>query len=188
MNATALRLAALVMALSAAPGFAAPAYPGDSVYQLKVALTDQDGKALGLDRNAGRTTIVSMFYASCPHICPMLISSMQTLEKGLSADERGKLRVLMVSIDPADDAKALSAVVAKHGVDGKRWTLSRASADDVRLVAATLGIRYKQLPDKSFSHSVALTLLDGQGRVLRRTESFMDPEPEFRSALRAALD
>jgi protein SCO1/2 len=187
MNARALRSAASALALCALQAAAAPAYPDDSVYQLKVALTDQKGSPLGLDRNAGHATVVSMFYSSCPHICPMLISSVQMLEKGLTDKERGRLRVLFVSVDPADDAKALAAVVAKHGVDGKRWTLASASADDIRLVAATLGVRYKQLPDQSFSHATILTLLDAEGRVLRRTESFMDPESEFRDALAAAL-
>ena len=189
MNATILRALACSLALVAASAGAAPAagYPDDSIYRLQVALTDQRGAKLGLDGHAGRPTIVSMFYASCPHICPMLISSVQMLEKGLSAEQRGRLRVLFVSLDPADDAKALAAVVATRGVDGKRWTLASASADEVRLVAATLGVRYKQLPDQSFSHSTILTLLDAQGRVVRRTEAFTDPEPEFRQALADAL-
>lgn len=177
----------LALALAAGGVAAAPAYPDDSIYQLQVQLGDQKGRTLGLDRNAGAPTIVSMFYASCPHICPMLVSSVQMLEKDLPAKQRGRLRVLFVSVDPADDAAALAAVVAKHGIDGKRWTLAHATAEDVRLVAAALGVRYKQLPDKSFSHSTVLTLLDAQGRVLRRTESFMDPEPEFRAALAGAL-
>lgn len=187
MNARTLQLAALALALCAPQLAAAPTYPDDSIYQLKVALTDQDGEQIGLDRAAGQTTIISMFYASCPHICPMLVNSVQMLERSLPEKERGKLRVLFVSLDPADDPQALSAVISKHGVDAKRWTLARASADDVRLVAAALGVRYKQLPDKSFSHSTILTLLDAQGRVVRRTESFTDPELEFRSALAAAL-
>lgn len=189
MSIPILRALACSLALAAVSSAAAPAagFPDDSVYRLQVALTGQRDTKLGLDAYAGRPTIVSMFYASCPHICPMLISSVQTLEKGLSTDQRGRLRVLFVSLDPADDAKALAALVATRGVDGKRWTLASASADDVRLIAAALGVRYKQLPDKSFSHSTILTLLDGQGRVLRRTEAFTDPEPEFRQALAAAL-
>ena len=189
MKGSTLRLAAAALALGATLAGAAPAagYPGDSVYRLQVALTDQSGTALGVDRGAGAPTIVSMFYTKCQHVCPMLIASVQRLEKGLAAPERERLRVLFVSMDPSDDPKALAAAVAKHGLDGKRWTLARASADDVRLVAATLGIRYKQLPDGDFSHSTILTLLDRDGRVLRRTESFNDPEPEFRKALADAL-
>lgn len=186
----ALLLAAVFLldaAAAAAPAPQAVAYPDDSLYQLRVALTDQRGAALTLDRHAGQPTIVSMFYASCPHVCPMLIASVQRLERALPERDRGRLRVLFVSVDPADDAKALAEVAGRHGVDGKRWTLASASATDVRLVAATLGIRYRQLPDGEFSHSTVLTLLDAQGRIVRRTEAFTDPEPEFRDALAAAL-
>ncbi len=184
-----MKFIALGIALSATLVGAAPAttYPDDSIYQLKVALTDQQGKPLALDRYAGQPTIVSMFYGSCPHICPMLISSVQQLEKALPAKERGRMRVLFVSFDPTDDPKRLAELVAKQGVDGKRWTLAATSADEVRLVAAALGVRYVQLPDKSFSHSTILTLLDAKGRIVRRTESFTDPEPEFRDALMQAL-
>ena len=184
-----LRLVMTVFVLGAAAAGAAPTkgYPDESVYLLEVALTDQQGKALQFDRYAGQPTIVSMFYSSCPHVCPMLISSVQSLEKTLPAKERRRLRVLFVSIDHADDAKALAEVVARHGIDGKRWTLAHTSADEVRLVAAALGIRYRQLPDASFSHSTILTLLDAEGRVVRRTEAFTDPEPEFREALDRAL-
>jgi protein SCO1/2 len=187
MNPIRLRSLAAILLLGAMPAIAAEPYPGDSVYRLQVALTDQQGAAATLDRHAGQPTIVSMFYASCPHVCPMLVASVQRLERSLPEKERGRLRVLFVSVDSADDAKALAEVADRHGIDGKRWTLASASADDVRLVAATLGIRYRQLPDGQFSHSTVLTLLDAQGRIVRRTEAFTDPEPEFRAALAAAL-
>lgn len=184
-----MKSAALGFVLSAALVGAAPAttYPDDSVYQLQVALTDQQGQPLALDRYAGQPTIVSMFYGSCPHVCPMLIASVLRLEQALPASARGRMRVLFVSVDPSDDPARLTGLVVRHGIDGKRWTLASASADDVRLVAAALGVRYVQLPDKSFSHSTILTLLDGKGRIVRRTESFTDPEPEFRDALQQAL-
>lgn len=165
---------------------AAPTVPGDSVYQLKVALTDQSGAPTTLDRYAGQPTVVSMFYASCPHICPMLVASVRRLEQELPPEQRSRMRVLFVSFDPTDTPAKLREVLAKQDIDSKGWTLARASADDVRLVAAALDIRYKQLPDGSFSHATVLTLLDPQGRPIRRTERFTDPEPEFRAALREA--
>lgn len=176
-------VAALLAGDVCAADAVAATLPGDSIYQVTVALTDQAGKPAPLDRYAGQPTIVSMFYSSCPHVCPMLVSSVQRLEKELPAAQRGRLRVLFVSLDPADTPKALQEVVARHGIDTTRWSLVRTSADEVRQVAAALGVRYRQLPDGSFSHSTILTLLDAQGRPLRRTESFTDPEPEFRAAL-----
>jgi len=138
------------------------------------------------DRNAGRPTLVSMFYASCPHVCPMLVASIDTLERELDPAARARLRVLMVSVDPSDAPRRLAEVVARHRLDLGRWTLARTSADEVRTVAAALSVRYRQLPDGEYSHSTVLVLLAPDGRPLARTEQVMDPPPEFRAALRAA--
>jgi len=180
--AMALGLAAMLDAGAVSP----PTYPGDSIYLLKVALTDQHGTPVALDRYAGHPTVVSMFYGSCPHICPMLVASTARLQRELPEAQRDRMKVLFVSFDPGDTPALLGEVLEKQGIDSKGWTLARTSADEVRLVAATLGIRYKQLPDGSFSHATILTLLDPQGRPLARTERFTDPEPEFRAALAAA--
>ena len=184
-----LRPMIILSCLLTALGIAAtePAYPGDSIYQVKVTLADQAGKPATLDRYAGQPTIVSMFYASCPHVCPMLVASVRRLQQDLPPAERARLRVLLVSFDPKDTPAALTEVLAKQGIDAKTWTLATTSVDEVRLVAAALGIRYRQLPDGGFSHSTILTLLDAQGRPLKKTDRFTDPEPEFRAALAQAL-
>lgn len=169
-----------VPALAASP-------PGDSVYQLRIALTDQSGAAAGLDRYRGQPVLISMFYGSCPHVCPMLIATMQRYERELPEVQRGRLRVLMVSLDPARDTPAkLTEVAQRHRLDLGRWTLARTDALSVRKLAAVLNIQYRQLPDGEFSHATVITLLDPDGRMLRQTSSMLRPDPEFAGALKAA--
>jgi len=179
---------ALVLALGAgvAPA-AAPVIPEDSLYQLAMPLTDQAGKPATLDLARGHPVLVTMFYGSCPHICPMLISTMQRFERELPEANRGRLRVLMVSLDPERDTPAkLAEVAARHGVDLRRWTLAHAEAKDVRRLAAALNIQYRQLPDGEFNHSTVITLLDAQGRIQKQTSSLLRLDPEFAAALKAA--
>ena len=58
----------------------------------------------------------------------------------------------------------------------------------MRRTAAVLGIRYRALADGEFNHSSALVLLDGEGRVLARTEQLgAVPDPAFLAAVKAAL-
>lgn len=166
---------------------AAATLPGDSVYQLRLALTDQAGVAATLDRYRGQPVLISMFYGSCPHVCPMLISTMQRYERELPEAQRGKLRVLMVSLDPARDTPAkLTEVAGRHRVDLGRWSLARTDAASVRKLAAVLNIQYRQLPDGEFNHSTVITLLDAEGRQLRQTSSMLRPDAEFKAALMAA--
>lgn len=176
---------ALVLALGA--GVAPATVPDDSLYQLAMPLTDQAGKPAALDLARGSPVLVTMFYGSCPHVCPMLISTMQRLERELPEASRGRLRVLMVSLDPERDTPAkLAEVAARHGVDLRRWTLARAGPKDVRRLAAALNIQYRQLPDGEFNHSTVITLLDAQGRIQKQTSSLLRLDPEFAAVLKAA--
>jgi protein SCO1 len=180
------RLILLLALLGAAnPAFAA--VPEDSLYQLQVPLIDQAGKAVALDAYAGQPVVITMFYGSCPHVCPMLIATVQRYERELPEQDRKRLRVLLVSLDPDRDTPAkLLEIAERHRVDRSRWTLARTDATHVRRLAAALNVQYRQLPDGEFSHSTVITLLDRQGRMLRQTASMLRLDAEFRSALEAA--
>lgn len=166
---------------------AATGLPGDSLYHLALPLEDQRGAAIGLDRHRGHPTLVTMFYGSCPHVCPMLIARLGQFERQLQPDARAKLRFMLVSLDPARDSPPrLLELAQRHRVDLARWTFARAPEPAVRSLSAALGIRYRKLPDGEFNHSTVITLLDGDGRVLRKTSNLKAADPEFEAALRQA--
>lgn len=159
--------------------------PGESIYQLQTDLTDQNGKATTLAALRGRPTLVTMFYTSCQSICPVITVALQRMEAELSAGQRDRLRIVMISLDPTRDTpEALAKFARAHEIDSTRWLLARASPDDVQDIAAVLGIRYRQLPDGSFSHSAVITLLDSDGVVRARTENLQQLDPAFLTALR----
>ena len=107
--------------------------PPTSIYQLDAALTDQDGRARGLDVYRGHPVLVTMFYGSCPASCPLIIDTLRATEKDLTPAHRADLRVLMISIDPARDTpEALKALAGQRRIDTSRWTLARTDAATVR--------------------------------------------------------
>ncbi len=181
-------LAVLLLALPFT-GQAADALPGDSVYLLDDAFSDQAGKPFKLADRRGRPQLVAMFYTSCRYICPLIVDSAKGVEHALAPAERARLGVLLVSLDPArDDTAALASVARKRKLDPARWTLARTDAGAVRRVAALLGVRYRALADGEFNHTSALVLLDAEGRVLARTERLGPvPDPAFLAAVKAAL-
>lgn len=159
-------------------------YPGDSLYQLRPALTDQAGAATSLDRYAGHPVLVSMFYASCPNVCPALVGTLQSIERAVPESERTRLRVLLVSFDDQLDTPAkLTEVATRQHVDASRWTLARADASDVRLLAAALGIQYRRLADGGFNHATVITLLDERGVPRARTSQLGGVDPALPEAL-----
>jgi protein SCO1/2 len=188
-------LIALVLAVACengdrtAAGQAAAPVPPDSLYQLHVALVDQHGNAVDLAVHRGHPTIVSMFYTSCPLACPLLIEDIRALEARLPAGDREDLRVLLVSLDPAHDTpEAMARVIERRGVDPERWVLARPRAEDVRPIAALLGISYRPSQDGEMDHSSILTLVDADGRVVERREGVrQDPSALIRAIARSRV-
>ena len=173
--------------LLAIPGLKA-ATPGDSLYQLDITLTTQGNRASRLDLYRGQPTLVTMFYGSCPNVCPVLIEKLKSAEAELVPGERDRLRVLLVSIDPDRDTPAALAVIAReHNVDLTRWTLARADAADVRKLAAVLNIQYRRLPGGDYNHSTVITLLDPEGRRVAATSQLGGADPEFQQAIKKVL-
>lgn len=183
-----IALAFCATAVLAAPKATMP-LPGDSVYQLPLELTDQAGRTGDWRTRRGKPQLVSMFYTSCQYICPLIIDSGKAVEKNLTPAQQQRLGILLISMDPARDTPtALQKIAEQRRLDTARWTLASPAADDVRKVAGVLGIRYRSLADGEFNHTSALVLLDGDGRILARTEQVGSrPDPEFLAAVRVAL-
>jgi len=162
--------------------------PPNSVYHLQVSVEDQLGKITGLDRYRGNPVLITMFYASCPHVCPLLISTIQLTESKLSIEERSKLRVLTISIDPDRDTPALlRETMQRHSVDSNRWSMVRSAPGDLRSIAGVFGVKYKQLPDGEFNHTTRIVLLDGDGTMLGSTEQLGRHDAAFLEAIKLSV-
>jgi protein SCO1/2 len=176
------------MGISNAQSLAVDSLPPNSVYQLQVSLEDQFGDVAGLDRYRGKPVLVTMFYASCPHVCPMLISTIQLTESKLSAEERSDLRVLTISIDPERDTpEKLLETLERHSVDSDRWSMVRPDPDDLRTIAGVFGVRYKQLPDGEFNHTTRIVLLDRNGVQVGSTEQLGRHDAAFLEEIRTSI-
>jgi protein SCO1/2 len=164
------------------------ALPRDSVYQLPLRLTDQHGKAFDWGSARGRPQLVSMFYSSCRYICPLIIEGGKAVEKSLTPDQRERLGVMLVSMDPARDTPKVLAALAKERRVDPSWVLAAPKPGDVRSVAGVLDVRYRQLSDGEFNHTSALILLDADGRIVARTEQIgSKPDPGFVAAVKSIL-
>jgi protein SCO1 len=158
---------------------------GDSLYQLPVQLKAADGSNPKLSSLRGKPLIVAMFYSRCTSVCPMLTQELQQLVSRLSAPERAQIQILMVSFDSAGDSPAtLTAFKSEHQITQDNWLIAKASARDVRSLAAALGIQYRQLPDHSFNHSTIVSVTDRGGTVRARTSDLSDTDGTFIAAVR----
>jgi protein SCO1 len=178
----------IVLLLSVVLNTEAAPLPRDSIYALDAPLIDQSGHALQLADKRGRAQVVVMFYTSCSFICPTIIDTVQDLDRKLSVDERQRLGVLMISLDPQRDGPAaLKATADKRQLDTSRWTLAQPRQQDLRAIAGVLGVRFRPLAGE-VNHTGALVLLDAEGRIVARSaKTSGQVEPQFLKQVRALV-
>ena len=180
----------LVAASFASAAQAAPtaALPADSVYQLDVPLTDQNGAGFRLAERRGMPVLATMFFANCQFVCPRIFAALKATEAKLTAAERAKLRAVAVTFDPErDDTAALKGIVDEHHLDTRHNSVARTDARSVRKLAAALGIQYRALPNGDFNHTSVLILLDADGRLVGKTSTLGEADPAFVNLVRKTI-
>ena len=181
-----LAFGATLCATALVPRSRATALPADSIYQLRVGLTDQDGAALELASMRGRPLLASMFYTSCQMVCPMIFETVAGTLQALAPAQRAKVRVLMVSFDPARDTVAvLKETAHAHRCDAQ-WTLARPDDESgARKIAALLGVQYRRLANGEFNHSSSIALVDADGRIGARSGKLGAVDDDLLKSIRA---
>jgi protein SCO1 len=159
---------------------------GPSLYELDLTLVDQDGTTLTLDSFAGRPLVITMFYASCPVACPMLLSDIKHAIGGATPETQAEVAVLLVSLDPERDTpEAMKGLAQRHRRDLPSWRFTRTSPESTRELAAVLGIKYKALEGGAIRHTSLISVLDERGVVRHRATS---PVPATDASLPLALN
>jgi protein SCO1 len=170
------------------PSMASAALPGDSVYQLDLPLTNQDGKVSKLADLRGSPVLIAMFYTSCKYVCPLIIDSMLRVDKALTPAERSRLRVVLVSFDPEHDTpEALKAAAELRHLDLARWSLARTDAESVRKLAAVLGVQYREISPGEYNHSAIISVLDKNGRNVAHSSRTGELDPDLLAAAQREL-
>jgi protein SCO1/2 len=159
--------------------------PPNSIYHLEASLTNQAGQTHGLDVYRGHPVLITMFYASCPAVCPLILDTLRATEKELPLEQRADLRVLMISIDPErDSVDALRKLAEQRRVDTSRWTLARVDSSEVRTIAALLNVQYRKLPGGEYNHSTVITLLTPSGEIEASSSKLGTPDTELLAKLK----
>lgn len=161
----------------------APAAPGD------FALTAQDGNDVRLSDFRDNIVLIYFGYTYCPDVCPTTLSTFaQTLDE-LKPEEKERVQLLMVSVDPERDTPQVLADYLGHfdpsflGLTGTEKEISAA--------AEPFGIFYQKGPGTVESgylvdHTATVSVLDKEGR-LRLLFPFATPAEDIAADLRHML-
>ncbi len=137
------------------------------LYLLDSKWTSDVGREITLGALRGRPQIVAMFFTHCEYACPILVGELKSIESRLPPEVLGKVDFLLVSIDSKRDTPTeLAAFRKKRNLVRDRWTLLRGATDDVRELAALLGVNYTEDACGQFAHTNLITLLNAEGEIV----------------------
>jgi protein SCO1 len=155
-----------------------------SLYQLDSTWTSDMGRDIKLSVLRGRPQVVAMFFTSCEYACPILVENMKAIEKAMPENLRDKVDFLLVSFDVKNDTvETLKTYRAKKELATARWSLLRGKEDDVRELAALLGINYQRDARGQFSHSNTISLLNAEGEIVIQLTGLNNDAKEMVTAI-----
>jgi len=157
---------------------AAAPYTDKSVYQLDSTWTSDAGKKMNLGALRGRPQVVAMFFASCQFTCPLTVNDMKNIEAALPENLRTNVEFTLISFDSKRDTpSALKAYRAERNLSNENWNLLAGKPEDVRELAALLGVIYREDAKGDFAHSNLITVLNADGEIVFQQPGVnIDPE------------
>jgi protein SCO1/2 len=163
-------------------------FTDQSLFQLDSTWTSDVGREVKLGVFQGRAQVVGLFFTQCEYACPIIVHDMQRLQAALPESIRDRVDFLLISFDTERDTPAaLAAYRQTHQLGADHWTLLRGPADDVRELAALLGINYQKDARGQFAHSNVITILNANGEVIRQQVGLNTEPQESVKALVQAL-
>lgn len=136
-----------------------------SIYNLDAGWLNQEAKPVKLVDNQGKVVLVAMVYASCQAACPRIISDMRAIEDQASKDHPGKVKYILVSIDPKVDTPEKLKALATESKLSTSWELLQGDPDQVLELAALLGVKYRKTSEKDYAHSNIISVLNAKGEI-----------------------
>lgn len=185
MNVRAIALAALIAGLGLAlPGPAAEPAPGPALEEAAAlrasqaalatrpgdyAFLDREGRPVRLSGYRGKPLLVSFVYTGCFTVCPtgtrLLNEAVTILQSRFGASQ---FNVVSIGFNqPADSPQALKAFARQNGITQPNWEFLSPPASSVAGLTRDFGFSYVATA-AGFEHLLQLSILDGEGRIVRQ--------------------
>ena len=120
-------------------------------------LTDQDGKQVKSTDLKGQPIVYAFVYSTCEDVCP---AQVQTIKGALDDLDREDVKVVGISVDPANDTrKRAASFLLKQGMTG-RMEFLMGTREELAPVWKAFAI---QPQDDELEHSAHTILADANG-------------------------
>jgi protein SCO1 len=123
-------------------------------------LRDQDGRTVSAASLRGKPVVFAFIYSTCRDTCPAQVQTIRNALDELPAAERNRVRVVGISVDPANDTdKRAQSFLLKQQMTGRMQFLLGSRAQ-LQPVWEAFGI---QPQSDKLEHSAHTVLADAKG-------------------------
>ena len=140
----------------------------------------------------GKPVILTLNYANCPMLCNLQLTGLVKVLGELDETAGEEIRVVTVSIDPAEELKDAADVryryLQAYDRPSADWNFLVGEQKAITSLTESVGFGYRFLPEEDeFAHTAALILLSPEGQVSRYLYGIeYDPETLRLSLLETA--
>ena len=143
---------------------------------LELPFADSDGQkaTLGQFFDGVHPVILTMNYSDCPMLCSIQLNGLVDALTKMPWNLGDQFRLVTVSIDPLETPQRAALTREKYlklynrAGSAAGWHFLTGQEEDIKKLAATVGFRYKYIPQRrQFAHAAALILCTPDGRVSR---------------------
>lgn len=162
----------LALLLGAVSGVSAgePAWHGKAFHPPRVAhefkLTRADGSAFSLTDERGSVVLLCFGFVRCPSVCPAILANLAAVRREMPAENRGRVKVVFVSVDPKDGPAALAGYLPLFD---KEFIGLSGTREKVAEVARAYGATFKEAPasgpEALIDHTTDTLVIDPEGRL-----------------------
>ncbi len=158
-----------------------------SVAAQDFALRDYNGKIVRLAGERGRVVLLTFLYTQCPDVCPLIATNLNGVLRSLKPKQRGGVRVIAISVDPAHDTpRAVRAFVKTHAlVPQFRYLVG--SKSELQRVWQNYNLTVQPQNVEVTAHSAYVLLIDRSGRPRMTYPSSVTAATVLRDLRRLAL-
>lgn len=133
-------------------------------------LTDQTGATVDLADLRGQVVLLTAMYTRCVHTCPLVMAQAKGVAAGLTPEERQDLRIVAVTLDPANDTQPVLATQAAYqNLQTPLWHLVTGEPDTVERTLDLMNVARRRDPETAaIDHANLFLLIDRRGRLAYR--------------------
>ena len=149
------------------------------------ALLNQDSLLITDQDYLGKVYVAEFFFTTCPSICPIMNRNLVELQQEFKDYEN--FGVASFTINPEyDTPSVLKEYAEAYGITDMDWHLLTGDSDSIYALANSgFNIFAAEMPDVpgGFEHSGLFALIDQQGYIRSRKDSFGNPIIYYRGAI-----